>query len=174
MLHWDLTQSLWSLTNINNYMGLKPMSERSSLVNTPHTKKKSVWNFTLNRVWDQVWSLVPFIPVLGWHRQEDLCEFETSLVYLENSRTLRATMWKSISKTWRLNHKYLTWSRPLPVLFTNFFSTSVIGEMKGILTESYLGQGFNALHWLDFKGLVWCFSNTPMEANVGEDWGLSQ
>jgi hypothetical protein len=36
-----------------------------------------------NGSWDQVWTLVPIIPVLGWQSQEDLYEFATSLDYLE-------------------------------------------------------------------------------------------
>jgi hypothetical protein len=38
------------------------------------------------------------IPALGSQGQSDLCEFEAILVYIENSRTARATINKQASK----------------------------------------------------------------------------
>ena len=40
----------------------------------------------------------PLIPVLERHRQMNLCEFETSLVYIVNSRTVRAAQRDLVSK----------------------------------------------------------------------------
>jgi hypothetical protein len=40
----------------------------------------------------------PLLPVLGRQRQEDLCEFEASLVYIMSSRTARAIWRDPISK----------------------------------------------------------------------------
>jgi hypothetical protein len=40
----------------------------------------------------------PLIPVLRKQRQEDLCEFETSLVYKASSKTSRATQKSPVSK----------------------------------------------------------------------------
>ena len=37
-----------------------------------------------------LWWHIPLIPALGRQRQEDLCEFKTSLVYRGSSRTARA------------------------------------------------------------------------------------
>jgi hypothetical protein len=37
-----------------------------------------------------VWWHTPWIPSLRKQRQEDLCEFETSLVYIMSSRTVSA------------------------------------------------------------------------------------
>lgn len=34
---------------------------------------------------------MPLIPALGRQKQADLCEFEASLIYIESSRTTRAT-----------------------------------------------------------------------------------
>ena len=41
------------------------------------------------------WWRTPLIPALGRQRQEDLCEFEASLVYRVSSRTARATTGKA-------------------------------------------------------------------------------
>jgi hypothetical protein len=41
---------------------------------------------------------MPLIPALWKQRQEDLCEFKTSLVYRVNSRTDRATQRNPVSK----------------------------------------------------------------------------
>jgi len=41
---------------------------------------------------------MPLIPVLQKQRQVDLCEFETSLVYIKSSRTARARE-RNVSKT---------------------------------------------------------------------------
>ena len=40
---------------------------------------------------------VPLIPVLGRQRQEDICEFEVSLVYRVSSRTAKATQRNPVS-----------------------------------------------------------------------------
>ena len=41
---------------------------------------------------------MPFIPVVGSQRQEDLCEFSASLGYKLSSRTTKDTQRNSVSK----------------------------------------------------------------------------
>lgn len=45
----------------------------------------------IKRTLGQTVVVLALIPVLGWKRQADLCEFEFSLVYIASSRTARAT-----------------------------------------------------------------------------------
>jgi hypothetical protein len=49
------------------------------------------------------------IPALGRWRQEDLCEFEVSLVYRMSSRTARATQRNSVLKTKQQQQKVILW-----------------------------------------------------------------
>ena len=42
--------------------------------------------------------LMPLIPALEKQKQADFCELKASLVYIESSRTVRATERKRVSK----------------------------------------------------------------------------
>ena len=52
--------------------------------------KQRLKHFTLN----QAWGRTPLIPALRRQRQEDLCEFKVSLIYIVSFRTARATWLK--------------------------------------------------------------------------------
>jgi hypothetical protein len=71
----------------------------------------------------QLWLSMPLIPVLGKQRQENLCEFKASLVYIESSRTTRAT-WKDCASN--THTKKIMYSVFLSVAFT--FSSPRAGE----------------------------------------------
>jgi hypothetical protein len=48
---------------------------------------------------------MPLIPALRRQRQEDLCEFQASLVYRDNSRTARITQRNPVSTNKQISSK---------------------------------------------------------------------
>jgi hypothetical protein len=51
----------------------------------------------INKQTAGLWWCMPLIPALGKQRQADLCKFETSLIYRESSRIVKATLKDPVS-----------------------------------------------------------------------------
>lgn len=52
--------------------------------------------------------LMPLIPALEKQKQADFCELEANLVFIESSRTVRATERKRVSKEKKVISRYLS------------------------------------------------------------------
>lgn len=85
-------------TGLKRQRRRKGMSCYQVLPGTEHFQQQK-------RMANWVWRDMPIIPALNRQSREDLCNLQTSLVYRESSRTIRATECHPVSKPKRGNGK---------------------------------------------------------------------